>query len=147
MTEQTTKPEGGSSDEPFEFTGADTAHADAAPEPPRADSGTSAKAREWLTQLQAMIDDVAEQAAPTIRQVGAKAAELAAVAGEKAGPIAQKAAAATESAGSKLAEKSRALADELRREPGDLAAAPETPAAATPTAASGGTSSEPSDQA
>jgi hypothetical protein len=67
-----------------------------------------------------MIDDLAEQAAPTIRQVGAKAAELAAVAGEKAGPFAQKAAAATESAGTKLAEKSRALADELRRDPGSL---------------------------
>jgi hypothetical protein len=88
-----------------------------------ADPGTSggagpegAKAREWLGQLQAMIDDLATQAAPTVRQVGAKAAELAAVAGEKAGPFAQRAAELTGEAGLKLAERSRHLAEELRRD-------------------------------
>jgi hypothetical protein len=74
-----------------------------------------------------MIDDIAEQAAPTVRQVGAKAAELAAAAGDKAGPIAHRAAEVTESAGTKLAERSRALADELRRD-----ATPEAPPTSTP---------------
>lgn len=88
---------------------------------PAADSAStgtaeSTKAREWVGQLQAMIDDLATQAAPTIRQVGAKAAELAAVAGERAGPFAQRAAEITGEAGLKLAERSRHLAEELRRE-------------------------------
>ena len=43
-------------------------------------------ARDALSQLQKMIDDIATQAAPVARQIGAKAAELAAVAAEKAGP-------------------------------------------------------------
>ncbi|HYL40738.1 MAG TPA: hypothetical protein VET90_05455, partial [Candidatus Binatus sp.] len=36
--------------------------------------------REWLTQLQQMIEQLATQAAPVVREVGAKAAELAALA-------------------------------------------------------------------
>ena len=82
------------------------------------------QAREWLTQLQAMIEDLATQAAPVIREVGAKAAELAAIAGDKAGPAAQRAAEFTGQAGQKLAERSRDLAAELRR---DLATHAETP--------------------
>src|SRR5665811_922193 len=57
-----------------------------AQEPP-ADQGTSpeahtasSQAREWLAQLQQMIDQVAAHAAPVARDVAAKAAELAAVA-------------------------------------------------------------------
>ncbi len=91
-------------------------------------AGEGAKGREWLAQLQAMIDDLATQAAPTVRQVGAKAAELAAVAGEKAGPIAQRAAEITGEAGQKLAERSRHLAEELRRDlPGGGDATPVEP--------------------
>jgi hypothetical protein len=132
MTEQQPPNGGGNPDESFEWTGADTADAglegEASSEPPP----QNAKAREWIGQLQAMIDDLAEQAAPTIRQVGVKAAELAAVAGEKAGPLAQKAAVMTESAGTKLAEKSRALADELRREDEPRPATPEPDSATDP---------------
>src|SRR5215210_2648471 len=40
--------------------------------------------REMLSQLQSMIDTLAVQAAPVMRDIAAKAAELAAVAGEKA---------------------------------------------------------------
>ena len=80
------------------------------------DPATGARAREWLTQLQTMIENLATQAAPVVREVGAKAAELAALAGEKAGPAAQKAADITEQAGHKLAVKSRDLAAELRRD-------------------------------
>jgi len=96
----------------------------AAPEQPvagtRDATGDAGKGREWLSQLQSMIDDLATQAAPTVRQIGVKAAELAAIAGDKAGPIAQRAAEITGDAGQKLAERSRHLAEELRRDlPGE----------------------------
>lgn len=76
----------------------------------------ASQAREWMAQLQSMIENLAEQAGPVIRDVGIKAAELAALAGEKAGPVAQRAAEVTAEAGHRLAEKSRDLAAELRRE-------------------------------
>ena len=72
--------------------------------------------RAWLVQLQAMIENITEQAGPVLREVSAKAAELAAAAGDKAGPAAARAAEVTAAAGSKLAERSRDLAAELRRD-------------------------------
>jgi hypothetical protein len=69
-----------------------------------------------ISQLQAMIDQLATQAAPVVRQVGAKAAELAAAAADRAGPIAHKAADATADASVRIAERSRELAADLRRE-------------------------------
>src|SRR5437867_7463288 len=102
-------------------------------EPEQGSGDAGAKAREWLSQLQAMIENLATQAAPVVKEVGAKAAELAAIAGDKAGPVAQKAAEFTGQAGQKLAEKSRDLAAELRR---DLAASK---------SGTEGTSTEPSD--
>ncbi len=100
--------------EEFAWAGADTA----------AGSGTGddgeetsqATGKEWLAQLEHMIESLTTQAVPVIRQVGAKAAELAALAAEKAGPIAHRAAELTEVAGAKVAERSRHLAEELRRE-------------------------------
>ena len=89
-----------------------------------AGSGASNTGREWLNQLQAMIENITEQAGPVLREVSAKAAELAAVAGEKAGPVAARAAEFTAGAGTKLAERSRDLAAELRR---DQASRGETP--------------------
>src|SRR5262245_26018423 len=112
--DQPDQPEGAAPDESFEWTGADTADAGASADEASDAGASSARAKEWVGQLQAMIDDLATQATPTIRQIGIKAAELAAVAGEKAGPIAQKAAAMTETAGTRLAERSRAWADEIR---------------------------------
>jgi hypothetical protein len=79
------------------------------------DSGRD-RAKEWLTQLQAMIDNVATHAAPVAREIGAKAAELAALAGTKAGPIAHKAAEVTAAAGEKVAERGREVAADLRRD-------------------------------
>lgn len=110
MTDSTTNPTGGpemgaGTDESFAWT-----------EPEQASSGTGQQAREWLSQLQAMIENLATQAAPVVREIGIKAAELAAVAGEKAGPVAQRAAELTGQAGHKLAERSRDLAAELRRD-------------------------------
>ena len=78
---------------------------------------TRDRTKEWLTQLQAMIDSLATHAAPVAREIGAKAAELAALAGEKAGPIAHKAAEVTAAAGGKVAERGREVAADLRRDP------------------------------
>ncbi len=78
--------------------------------------------REMLVQLQQMIDTLATQAAPVMREVAAKAAELAAVAGTKAGPLAHKAAGVTESVGQRVAARSKVVAADLRRNhPGDAA--------------------------
>ena len=115
MTETKTKPTSDlppGADETFGWTGDE-------PTGSPDDGGThraATTARDWLAQLQAMIENVTEQAGPVLREVSAKAAELAAVAGEKAGPIAARAAELTAEAGTKLAERSRDLAAELRRE-------------------------------
>ncbi len=91
----------------------ENASSSAAPEPdehPKAPAG-----REMLTQLQQMIDNVSYQAGPVMREVAAKAAELAAVAGAKAGPLARKAADATDQFGQRVATRSKTIADDLRR--------------------------------
>lgn len=80
------------------------------------DEGTRARGgREMLVQLQQMIDTLATQAAPVMREVAAKAAELAAIAGEKAGPLAHKAAGVTENVGQRVAARSKEMAADLRR--------------------------------
>jgi hypothetical protein len=79
-------------------------------------SGTTAE--RMVSQLQQMIDSIATQAAPVVRQVGIKAAELAAAAADRAGPFAHKAAEATADASVKIAERSRVIAADLRRETG-----------------------------
>lgn len=83
--------------------------------------------REMLTQLQAMIDSLTVQATPVVREVAAKAAELAAIAGQKAGPLAHRAAEVTEKVGERVAARSKEMAADLRRprpdEPAEGAAA------------------------
>ena len=79
------------------------------------DAERASSGREMLVQLQQMIDTLATQAGPVMREVAAKAAELAAVAGEKAGPIAHRAAGVTESVGQRVAARSKEMAAELRR--------------------------------
>jgi ElaB/YqjD/DUF883 family membrane-anchored ribosome-binding protein len=123
---------------PDDWPGADQAHAtgaapdagqapgfDEAPGFDQADAGAAAQdgtpprqggaGREMLSQLQSMIDTLAVQAGPVMREVAAKAAELAAVAGEKAGPLAQKAAEKTSDVGQRVAARSKVMAAELRR--------------------------------
>jgi hypothetical protein len=99
---------------------------------PQAGGGAgSARSKEWLAQLESMIQDVATQAAPVARQIGAKAAELAAVAAVKAGPFAQKVAVVTTEQGQRFADKASAVAAELRAQdaPAETdAAAPEAAA-------------------
>jgi hypothetical protein len=90
-------------------------------QPTAEEAPSTSKAREWLAQLEAMIQDVATQAAPVARQVGAKAAELAAVAAVKAGPVAHRAADLTTDYGQRFAEKAQSVAADLRH-----AAAPDT---------------------
>ncbi|HYM83044.1 MAG TPA: hypothetical protein VEY67_02690 [Candidatus Dormibacteraeota bacterium] len=121
---------GSAPEQPYEWSGADTTSG-AAGDGLGAGSGGGPRAtgREWMDQLQSMIDDIATQAAPVVRQIGAKAAELAAVAGEKAGPIAHRAAEATETAGIRLAERSRQLAEDLKRQQATEGTAPGSTAA------------------
>ena len=78
-------------------------------------SRASATGREMLAQLQQMIDTLATQAAPVMREVAAAAAELAAVAAEKAGPLAHKAAGVTEDVGKRVAVRSKQFATDLRK--------------------------------
>ncbi len=73
-------------------------------------------ARDWVGQLQGMIDSVAEQAGPVLREVAAKAAELAAAAAENAGPALHRAANVTTEVGHKVAARSKGYAAELRRQ-------------------------------
>ena len=127
MIDETTKPGDTApshGDETFEWTG------EAADDDPGAARRAATTGREWLAQLQTMIENAATQAAPVMREVAAKAADLAAVAGEKAGPVAARAAELTAEAGHKIAERSKDLATELRR---DQAARGEGPAAAATT--------------
>jgi hypothetical protein len=77
------------------------------------------KARElgerWLGQLQVMIEEAGKTAGPVLRDVAAKAAELAAVAAENAGPVAHKAANVTEHVGDRLAARGKDLAADLHK--------------------------------
>ena len=79
----------------------------------------AARAREvgerWLAQLQDMIEEAGKTAGPVLRDVAAKAAELAAVAAENAGPVAHKAANVTEHVGDRLAVRSKELAADLHK--------------------------------
>jgi hypothetical protein len=73
-----------------------------------------------LVQLQQMIDTIATQASPVMREVAAKSAELAAIAAEKAGPLAHRAADLTDSLSQRVAARSKEVAADLRRpQPGE----------------------------
>jgi hypothetical protein len=111
MDEETKEP-AGPTDETFSWQGADTA--DAGMEAEAETGSTSDRAREWLSQLEVMIGNIAEQAAPVVREVGAKAAELAAVAADRAGPVAHRAADWFDEKGPAAAERARRLAADLR---------------------------------
>ena len=101
--------------------GADETFGWTAPDDETASGGDArAAAERMLGQLQSMIDTVATQAAPVVRQIGAKAAELAAVAADRAGPLAHRAADATADASGRLAERSRTWAADLRHKADEL---------------------------
>jgi hypothetical protein len=69
-----------------------------------------------IRQLEAIIGNLTTFATPVLREIAARAAELAAKAGEAAGPVAHKAAAATEQVGERLAVKGHGIASGLRNE-------------------------------
>jgi hypothetical protein len=77
---------------------------------------TQQRANEMLRQLQQMIDQLTTQAGPPMREIAAKAAELAAVAAQRAGPLAVKAAEKTQVYGERFAAKSKEMAADLRRQ-------------------------------
>ena len=70
-----------------------------------------------LDQVRDVVDDLAERAGPTVRELSARAAELTAIAADKAAPLAKKAGEVTADASGKLASKSREWASELRSNP------------------------------
>jgi hypothetical protein len=63
-----------------------------------------------------MLANLTNYARPVLREIAARAAELAARAGDAAGPVAHKAAEATDQAGGRLATKGREIASDLRRD-------------------------------
>ena len=69
-----------------------------------------------IRQLDSIIANLTSYATPVLKEIAARAAELAAKAGEAAGPMAQKAADKTEEVGGRLATKGREVASDLRRE-------------------------------
>jgi hypothetical protein len=98
--------------------------------PPRSGAGGAEPA---VRQLDSIIENLANYATPVLREIAARAADLAAKAGEAAGPMAQKAADKTEEVAGRLATKGREVASDLRRDP----ASPGTTAG--PTGDQGGT--------
>ncbi len=113
---------------------ADFASADAGETGETGSADATSESREWISQLQSMINGIATQAAPVAKEIGAKAAELAAVAAVKAGPAVQRAAEFTNEYGSKFAERAQAVAADLR-----------TSAAADVSSANGSTNGHASD--
>lgn len=69
-----------------------------------------------VRQLDSIIENLAGYALPVLREIAARAAELAAKAGEAAGPMAHKAAEKTEEVGGRLATKGREVASDIRRD-------------------------------
>jgi hypothetical protein len=67
-----------------------------------------------LDSVREVVDDLAERAAPTVRELSARAAELTAIAADKAAPFAKRAGEVTADASGKLASRSREWASELR---------------------------------
>jgi hypothetical protein len=135
MDDETKEPSA-AADETFSWQGADTA--DAGVESEAETASTSDRAKEWISQLEDMIGNIAEQTTPVIKEVGAKAAELAAVAADKAGPMAHRAADWIDEKGPVAAERARQIAADLRASlPGAEAAprAAEGPETAAETAA------------
>ena len=87
------------------------------PDLPEASPSPSSTRDPVLKQLDAIIENVTNYATPVLREIAARAAELAAKAGQAAGPMAQKAAEKTGEVGDIVASRSRAFASDLRAEP------------------------------
>lgn len=84
------------------------------PEPEPARSAGATTAANILDSVRDAVDELAERAAPTVRELSARAAELTAIAADKAAPFAKRAGEVTADASGKLASRSREWASELR---------------------------------
>jgi hypothetical protein len=80
----------------------------------RGTGGPAGAATSILDSVRDAVDDLAERAAPSVREFSARAAEIAAIAADKAAPLAKRAGEVTADASGKLATKSRSWAADLR---------------------------------
>ncbi len=84
-----------------------------------------------FASLRDALDDLAERASPTVREIGARAAEMTAIAADKAAPAVRKAGDIASDASGKLAVRSRDWAAEVRASiPADEGKAPDVAGAA-----------------
>ena len=109
MTDPTTptptdEPKG---DETFAWT-------DESPGPRTGSHSAGATATSILDSVRDVVDELAERAAPSVREFSARAAEFAAIAADRAAPFAKRAGEATADASGKLATRSRSWAADLR---------------------------------
>ena len=122
MTDQPNNPDEPTADETFTWTGSDAPHgesADAGPESTSSASGSAGAqagttATAILEQIRVAVDDLADRASPTVREISARAAEITADAADKAAPYVRRAGDVTADASSKLASKSRTWAADIR---------------------------------
>src|SRR5512147_212486 len=105
MTESTTPPppEEPAADETFTWT-----------QPPASHGPAGGTATNLLESVRDAVDELAERAAPSVRELSARAAELAASAADRAAPLAKRAGEVTADASGKLASLSRNWAADLR---------------------------------
>ncbi len=106
-----------------------TWRADAPPSGDAKGAGTST-AESILESVREFVDDLAERAGPTVRELSARAAELTASAADRAAPLAKRAGEVTAGASATLASKSREWASEIRA---SIATAPEDAGSTTDT--------------
>lgn len=99
-----TSGDGPSADETFTWTD----------EPGHGGPKAGATAADILESVRGAVDDLAERAGPTVRELSARAAELTAVAADRAAPLARRAGEVTAEVSGKLAARSREWASELR---------------------------------
>jgi len=129
MTESTTPPppEEPTADETFTWTQPPASHG--------ATGSAGAAATSILESVRDAVDELAERAAPSVRELSARAAELAAIAADKAAPLAKRAGEVTADASGKLATRSRSWAADLRAgtptATGETESAEPTPGATT----------------
>lgn len=95
------------------------------PSPEASKGAGAATAANILESVREVVDELAERAGPTVRELSARAAELTAIAADKAAPIAKRAGEVTADASGKLATKSREWASELRASVATAERAPE----------------------
>lgn len=129
MTEPITPPpDRPESDETFSWT-------QPTPDPHGGAGSVGSTATSILDSVRGAVDELAERAAPSVREFSARAAELAAVAADRAAPLAKRAGEVTADASGKLATKSRIWAADLRASMGSQGhdAGPTAPAPAEET--------------